>query len=343
MYNLCRICFLLLIEHLSFSQTPSNKLSRSEFFTEERPIKITISTDIRSLRKYSEKPAYQPAAVTVLLPDSSLIHEQIRLKRRGKFRNRECYLASLMLDFKNPSSPDLSPLKRLKWVGGCDDNSSSEQYLLKEFLVYKTYNILTEMSFRVRLAMATYQDTTGKVKPYTQYAFLIEDIGDLAKRNHCVEKKSGNYHTEWTNRNQMTLVAMFQYMIGNTDWSVPYYHNIKLIVPMEDTLSKPYAIPYDFDYCGFVNPPYAVPPEELGIHSVRQRLYRGFPRTIKEIDSTAAMFTAREPQITSTINGFDLLNKNSKKDVLGFLDEFFRTIKNNKYLESEFVDKARTR
>jgi hypothetical protein len=324
------------------SPAQTKKINRNDFFSNENPIEITLSTNIKSLRTASKNPSFQPAAITFRFPDSSMIHEQILVRRRGQYRNQNCYLASLSLNFKTPGSPLLSPLKKLKWVSGCNKSSDGETFLLKEYLVYKIYNLITPMSFRVRLLKATYRDTTGKVKPYSQYAFLIEDIDDLAKRNKCVEKKGIPFPTEMINRSQMTMVAMFEYMIGNTDWAIPAYHNIKLMVPKKDTLSKPYAIPYDFDYCGFVNPPYAVPPEHLGIHAVTERLYRGFPRNIEEQEAAAAVFNREEPQIIALVNQFDLLGKREKMEILDFLDAFFKVIKNKDEIKAELIDKART-
>ena len=59
--------------------------------------------------------------------------------------------------------------------------------------------------------------------------FYIEDFDVTSKRNACKEVKISKLHTENTDRKQMTMVAMFEYMIGNTDWSVYANHNIKLM------------------------------------------------------------------------------------------------------------------
>ena len=184
----------------------------------------------------------------------------------------------MKFDFRNPGSSQLSSLKKLKLVCGCDRGIESEALILKEYLVYKIYNLLTDMSFRVRLLRINYQDTRNKLKPYSQYAFLIEDVDEMARRNKCYEVEKLSFRSDGTSQEQMTLVAIFQYMIGNTDWAIPNYHNIKLMRPVTDSFSMPYTIPYDFDFCGLVNANYATPPEELGISSVRERAYRGYTK-----------------------------------------------------------------
>ena len=66
---------------------------------------------------------------------------------------------------------------------------------------------------------------------------------------------------------------MFQYMIGNTDFSTAYQQTNKLYI---DKLII--SLPYDFDMSGFINPSYAVVNETLNIANIQQRKYRGFKR-----------------------------------------------------------------
>lgn len=341
MRKLYIVIFLLVLQHqVIFSQ--SSPVNRQMFFLDDKPIDVTLTTDIRKLRNDKNKPVYLPANISMKFSDTAVIAEEIRVEPRGIYRKNHCDIASLMLNFKNPSSPLLSPLKKLKLVGGCREGADYDELLLKEYLVYKIQSLLSNMSFRVRLMHVTYNDSRQKVKSYTQYAFLMEDIKDLADRNNCVEKKDTTFYTEATNRKQMTFVNLFQYMIGNTDWSVFKCHNIKLIVSKNDTLSKPYAVPYDFDYCGLVNAVYAIPNEELGIESVRERLYRGFPRTFDELEEAINIFEEKKESILFYINHFDLCTAKCRKNIVEYVNEFYNTIGNKKEVESIFITNART-
>jgi hypothetical protein len=246
-----------------------------------------------------------------------------------------------MLNFKNPSSPLLSPLKKLKLVGGCRDGSSYDDLLLKEYLIYKIQNLLSNMSFRVRLLHITYIDNKEKVKPITMYAFLMEDMDDLTERNNCKELKNKNFSTEATNREQMTFVNLFQYMIGNTDWSIPSLHNMKLMMPKNDSIARPYAIPYDYDYCGLVDASYAVPAEALGIESVRTRLYRGFPRGYDELVQAIAVFNEKKERILYYIDHFELCNEKSRRLMHNYMNDFYETINNKSKIETVFIRNAR--
>ena len=336
----CLILLLILQQQFTFGQ--SAPIDRNLFFLDDNLIEVSLTTDIKNLRSTKKVPTWQPANIVMKFNDSSVVSEQIKLQTRGVFRKSYCDIASLLLDFKTPASPKLSKLKKLKLVGGCTKGAANEELLLKEYLVYKMYNQISTMSFRVRLLHVNYIDSRKKVSSYSQYAFLIEDLGDVAARNNCKEMKEKKFATESTNRLHITLVCLFQYMIGNTDFSVPNYHNVKLMVPKNDTLAGPYTIPYDLDYAGIVNAPYAVPREELGIATVRDRLYRGFGRTMEEIEPLTDKFKEKKEAIYYTIKNFSLLPENEKKDMINYIDGFYSMLNNKRLIKQTFIDGART-
>jgi hypothetical protein len=319
------IALILLLQYTTYCQMAP--VNRQQFFLDENIIEATITTDIRHLRTEKKVPVWQPATILMKFSDTAVISEEIRLQPRGEFRKMNCDMASLMLDFKNPGSPKLSPLKKLKLVGGCHSTLADEEFLLKEYIVYKIYNMITNMSFRTRLMHITYKDSRGKMKPYLQYGFLIEDMKDLCTRNNCVDVDKKKFNPS-TNRENTTLVCIFEYMIGNTDWSLPNFHNIKMMVPKTDTLGPSYLVPYDFDYTGFVNAGYAVPQEQFGITSLRERVYRGSPRRIEEVQETLNIFKEKKERILYYINEFPLLGARIKKDLVNYLQEFYTTIEN---------------
>ncbi|HWC54888.1 MAG TPA: hypothetical protein VG676_14980 [Chitinophagaceae bacterium] len=324
----------------TFSQTA--RIDSVKLFTDVKPIEMTLNTDYRKLLADKMKMAVQPATVTFVFPDSSTYTGSVDINARGITRKESCTVPPIMLDFKNSSTDAMRSLHKLKMVCGCTNGSGDEQLALKEFLTYKIYNLLTEMSFRVRLVHVTYVDSKGKAKTYSQYGFLIEDVDVLAKRNKAKETEGIAFGTESTRRDQMTLVALFQYMIGNTDWSVPNYHNIKLITLKEDPNSLPYVIPYDFDYAGLVNAYYAVPAEELQLTSVTERAYRGFARSMEELEETIKLFNDQKENITNLIMNFEPLSSRSKKEMMEYIEQFYKIINNKKSVETEFIKNART-
>ncbi len=326
------IIFTLLLQYATYCQTSA--VNRQQFFLDDRVIETTLSTEIKKLRSDKKVPAWQPANIVMRFSDTAVISEEIRVQPRGQFRKAACDIASLMLNFKNPGSPKLSPLKKLKLVGGCHSNMADEELLLKEYLVYKIYNFITNMSFRVRLLHITYKDSKNKMRAYTQYAFLIEDMKDLCERNNCVEVKKKGITTSGTNRQQTTIACMFQYMVGNTDWAVSNYHNIKLMAPKTDTFAAPYIVAYDFDYTGVVDAKYAVPDEQLGTTSVTERVYRGPPRNQAEVQQAAELFKEKKEQIMYYINNFSLLGAKIKRTIVDYLDKFYEIINSKNMLRN---------
>lgn len=333
------ILFLLLLN--TFVAAAQPPISKVQFFQEDKLVIVDLSTDLKTLVSQKKTETWQPANITFHFPDSSVIKEDIKLTARGEFRRTECFVPSIKLNFKNASSPKLAKLGKLKLVVGCGTRTNDEKLILKEFLVYKMYNLLTDMSFRVRLLRINYDDTRDKIKSYSQYGFLIEDVDQMAKRNKCKEVDKPSFNTEKTDRQQMTLLALFQYMVGNTDWAVPNYHNIKLMRIATDSISFPYAVPYDFDFAGAVDAPYAIPDENLKIATVKQRVYRGFPRTMDELESTLDIFRKKSEAIKKLVLNFDLLPKKDREQMLDYLDEFYETIDSKSVVRRVFIDDAR--
>jgi len=337
------VIFLLCVIGLAKVADAQPLVDKRAFFNDTSVIQATLNANFGKLlrQKYKEGTIF-PATFSCKLGDSMAINDQMAVEVRGHFRRDYCYLPPLKLQFNAVPGATLSPLKGLKLVSACRPVGMYEQYLLKEYLIYKLYNLITDKSFRVRLLNLSYQDSSGSKKTITEPAFLLEDAKDLAKRNDCKEWKKAKLPTESTDRRQMTIVAIFEYMIGNTDWSVSNDHNIKLIVSKNDTLSNPYVVPYDFDFSGLVSTNYSVPNEQLNIETVQQRLYRGFPRTMDEINGVLNIFRDKKADMYAAIKNFNLLAQYSKKEMTDYLDGFFDMINDPRQVKEVFVTDART-
>lgn len=320
----------------------AQRIDSLRFFKEEEVIQMTLTTDIKGLQSQKGNDVFQPGTVSLRFPDSTVVEEAVNVGARGNFRRGYCRIPPIMIDFRQDAASKLSSLGKLKLVIGCGAKEDDEQLLLKEYLIYKMYNMLEDKSFRVRLLSTTYLDSRNRIKSFTQYSFLIEDDADMARRNSCKKKDHPPTLSESTNRELMTKVAIFQYMIGNTDWSVPNTHNIKLIFDRKNNEMLPYVVPYDFDYCGLVNASYAVPSEVIGTEKITERVYRGFPRTMEELQETLKLFRDKKAALYALINDFTLLTERSRKTVISYLDDFYKIINNENAVQNEFINKART-
>jgi hypothetical protein len=338
-----KIISLLLIATVFYLPLSAQRVDKVKFFEEESTVNATLEMDLKDLLAKKAPDRFLPATLSFTMKDGKTVTEKIEASVRGNFRRETCYMPGLKLNFRKDSTSSLYKFKELKLSNGCNTGDESGQLVVKEFLAYKIYNQLTDMSLRVRFMNVSFKDVSGKKKPYTQYAFLIEDVDDMAKRNNMVEIEGTAYNTEQTNRDQMTIVTLFEYLIANTDWSVPSYHNIKLIGPKDDKSVRPYAVAYDFDICGLVDPPYATIDEQLQeqISSVRERLNRGFPRAMDELKIAVKLFNDRKEKIMGLIKNNEYLSSKEKSKVADYVEDFYKTINNDKDLQRIFVEGGR--
>ncbi len=279
---------------------------------------------------------YHKATLTYKDTAGSEVAIELKVMARGSHRRDPsiCRFPPIMLNFsrKTAQSNVFGHANKLKLVTHC----LGDDYVLREYLAYKVYNIITGESFRVRLCRVEYVDVNGKRKTERKYAFLIEDDNEMARRNKgTIVPKEKWVGMESTDTRAMARVAFFQYMIGNTDWSVSYRHNIKLI--SRDSLKAPTPVPYDFDYSGIVAPPYAVPPPELGITSVRQRLFRGYPYSDEIYSEVIRAFNKHKAEVYKLYLNCEPLDNNYRRQALGFFDNFYETVNDQKDFNTKIV------
>ena len=312
----------------------------TDFFESDEILKLVLAADLKTLKwDIGDNPGYHPATISYMSPDNIPISIEVKVKTRGNFRKKRlnCNFPPLKLNLpkKNSINTIFAGQDKLKMVIHCQDKRKIyEQYLLQEYLIYKIYNLFTEMSFRVRLALITYVDTKGKYKPITKYAFFIEDEDTMAVRNGCRITKIKNLPQTKTNQQKMTLFYVFQYFIGNTDWSVSALHNVKLI-QLDNFYGPPIAVPYDFDFSGVINPHYALPDPILPISSITERLFRSC-RTSKELASIFAHFIEYKDEIYALYKNLSPLEEKYINKALKYYDKFYEIINNPKAVKKKF-------
>jgi hypothetical protein len=313
-------------------------LSDFGLFTNENIIELDLRFDITHYTRNKPKEEYMKAILTYHINDKDSINREIRLKSRGEFRNGYCSFPPVVVNFKKSDfqKNDLKEIEKMKMVTHC--MSGNEENLLKEFLIYKLYNVLTDSSFRVRLVKIRYINTYKKSKPIISYSFFIEPMSVLAKRINCMPVEALSLTQKNIQPKFMDRTAIFNYMIGNTDWSVPNQHNIKVLtIPGSPTPELGLSIPYDFDYSGMVNAHYAVPAEGLKISSVRDRIFLGLCRDRDYYTGAIREFAAKKEEFYKVIREFPYLKERTKKDMLKYLDEFYYGFNKQNSIVSDFL------
>jgi hypothetical protein len=202
-----------------------------------------------------------------------------------------------------------------------------------EWLVYKLYNLITPRSFKARLTRVTLDDNRSS-RNKSFYGILLEEEDQMAKRNNEISV-SWKIKPQSTQQEDFLTMAMFEYMIGNTDWSVQYLQNIKLIAP--DSTTIPSTVAYDFDHAGIVDAPYAHPAEELRMTSIQERRYRGYcMHDLQKFDPVIALYNKLKPEIYGLYTNCTLLDARYVKSTIQFLDDFYKTINDPSTFKKEF-------
>jgi hypothetical protein len=157
----------------------------------------------------------------------------------------------------------------------------------------------------------------------------------MAERNHADLVSTPNLTLKHMNSEDMLRFAVFNYMIGNTDWAVPDLHNIVVLKSLDKLSDKAIPVPYDFDYTGFVNPLYAVPFESYPLESVRERYYTGRCFGDAELEPVIEEFEGLMEQLIGTLNEFEYLSRGYKKQQKDYLNSFFELCKDQEILLSD--------
>lgn len=267
----------------------------------------------------------------------------VNVRIRGKSRLRMCKFPPLRLSFE-PNGATQTPFTgqdKLKLVTNCGNNQNGEKNLLEEYLAYRIFGLLTEVSYRVRLLHVRYLDTDGHADPDTlvSYGFVIEPTEQLAAREGLGQLKIPGVHLSKLNAEHTALVYVFQYMIGNTDWSFVTAegeenccHNGNLV----GTDQGMYYVPYDFDLSGIVNAPYAKPDPSLRLRSVRSRRYRGFCTDTDIVQAALRRVTSQREDIYNLVLSTPGLDEEDTKEAIDYLQGFFDKAANEDKLIKSF-------
>lgn len=308
-----------------------------KLFESDEPLEITLEFDQKHFLEKTAKTETFDGTFKVRFSETDSMDRKITLKYRGESRYERCGYPPLEINFKKPVylDSDSGGIKKIKLVHQCQRGSVHEEYIKREYLVYKLYNVLTDTSFRVRLLKINYIDSKGVKKPVTSFGFFIEPKSLLAQRTNNVVIKSTNLTQRDMIPAAIDRIAIFNYMVSNWDWSVPGQHNVDILKSMAfDGSGLGMPVPFDFDLTGVVNADYAIPPPEMGVESNRIRVFSGICRSREVYQKELMMFLSRKDEFYSLINNYPYLGNASKKDIINFLDQFFVQLEKPRSLDS---------
>lgn len=303
----------------------------SPLFSGDEPLTLALSADFSALRGDRDGDAPErPAALVWYRAEDDSVALDVRLRTRGNFRldPANCSFPPLRVNFKTGAAVGtvFEGQDKLKLVVPCRPGLSRyEQYLLREYLLYRVYAAVTDLSFRVRLARITFRDRSGGDDPFTRFAFFIESDEAMAARvrGRLLDIPEGKIiRTEMLHPDRATRVAFFEYLIGNTDWADAEIHNVASLL-MDGRVTP---VPYDFDFSGAVEAPYAAPAPGTPIVTVRQRYYRGWCWPGQHVGAILEPYRAARPRIEALYRDFPYLEDRARRETLAYFTQFFEII-----------------
>jgi len=300
-----------------------------DLFIKEEPLNLTLKFDIKEFRKTRRKEKYHPAELTCHVTDSFEVNHEVRVKARGKFRRDYCTMPPFWLNIRHAGieaaleDPALRDVVKFKIVTRCKPMGTHEHLVLREYLVYQLYNLLSDYSFNTRLVRIKYIDTGRKNRESEDWGFIIEPKNKMAERNNAMIVESERLSLRTVNKEIMDKVAFFSYMVAQGDFSVTGQHNLKILALKEYGPTGFIPVPYDFDYCGLVNAEYAIPGENLGIEHVRERYYLGACRDEQSYQKAIDWLATYQDEMVELIMDFEYLPEKERLDMVDYLGSYF--------------------
>jgi hypothetical protein len=315
------LLFLLLglAVHLRAQQAPTSVF---DFLTatDNAPVELAINLD--SLQKYRKTITYLNAELKG--GDGLGTEFKVEVRSRGKYRRKRCELPPLKLKFKKSAlrKHDLDTLNEIKLVIPCSDDPTSEEQVLREYTAYRIYETLTPYHVRARLIELKMVNTGAKGGTRTMTAMLVEHDEQVAKRLGGTIIQEWGIKAEQMHTDEAALMLCFEYLIGNTDFDITAFRNNYQFVPNGDT--KIITIPFDFDFSGLVNAPYASPNSETPLKNVRDRCLMKSDLPAESHQKALQTVRQHQTEIMALCQNKGLRKKTSA-EMTAYLDHFFQS------------------
>lgn len=316
-------------------------------FESEAPLAVTLQAPWSDVLKRAKQPVRHAAVLGYADARGKAHRIATTVETRGLTRLRVCRFPPLRIRFAKGAAAgsDFAGQDALKMVTHCDTPQAFSQYYVQELLAYRIYNRVTERSFRVRALDATYQDPDGGNFAGPRFAFVVEDVGDMARRNGLERDRKARFAPADYDSLALSRFMLFQYLIGNTDWDVTTgpqsdecCHNVRVIGADGQ---KRIPVPYDFDSAGMVATNYSAPAASLPIKDVRQRLYRGLCSHNDTLEAARQEFLGHRQAFLALVQAEARLNSSRKRALTGYFEDFYATLGDDAKFASEISGKCR--
>lgn len=305
----------------------------AESFGQDKKKSLFETSDILEIEIYFDIPGFLnsrieeyklPAQIAYFDSDSAKHELDAKIRVRGNFRKRaeNCEFPPYSLYFisEKTSNTIFANQSKIKFVSHCNDGLS----VLEEYLIYKSYAILTDNAYKVRLANVNYVDLSGDIMAFNEFAFFLENTKKMGERLNGKIVKPDTIYVEELDELSIAQINLFNYMIGNTDWDLSLKKNFKYVAK-NDLRSVP--IPYDFDLAEVINTYYPTHESIFGKESAKRRTFKCLDIDKKVFFEAISAFKAKKGEIYDLYLQFPYLSNSRKVEILNYYEEFFDKLK----------------
>ncbi|MEJ2385398.1 MAG: hypothetical protein P8Y54_13580 [Xanthomonadales bacterium] len=314
-------------------------------FHSQDTLNVEITAPLSTLVRERSETDYLSGVFSYKDADGTPVTLDVRVRARGNFRYRNCELPPLTLNFRKSQVKGtlFDQQDKLKMVVHCNITRRYEQSVLREYLAYRLLNSVTERSFRVRLLNVVWVDSDERRGSMVRSAFLIEHKDRLGARIGLAEQDIASAELEAIEPDHLNLLSLYQYLIGNVDFSPiagsngECCHNYLMFGSSTDALVP---VPYDFDFAGFVNAPNAVPDTERGVERLGQRVYRGYCANNDSVANSVSAFQRVRETLYAQVADQEELEPSVRQNIAEYMDEFYAVIDDPGSVKREIIDKC---
>ena len=313
--------------------------NRALFF-DQKPLKIGLNYSNNNLNKNTNDSTLMKTKL-FFIQENKNKEIDVLLRARGNFRRKHCYFTPVKIKIKkkDASNTIFSDNRTLKLVLPCKNERDKNDNILKEFIAYKIYEIISPFYFKTRRLEINYTDQKRKnQKNFNLIGFFIEDDDKVAKRfeGKIVERKISPLAMDDF---ISVKLSFFNFLIGNTDFSSAHQHNGKLLFYEKKII----PIPYDFDLTGWVKPKYGLGITNRLGYSFEDRNYIGFKRGKSLYSKVRNHYLSLKEKIFKTVKLYqsEFEYKNSYNLMMNYLKEFYEILEDDKLYNNFIVSEAK--
>ena len=345
-WTLSVVAWFLMISTAFAADVSSKEMGAPDpLFQSHEILDVRITAPLSTLMSKRPIDEELPGTLQFVNAAGEPVELDIKLRTRGKFRREKdiCRFPPIRINFVKSQTKGTVFHKqdKVKLVTHCQNSSKYADALLREYVAYRILNVLTDISFQVRLLRITYVNSEKSNRDDVHYGFIIEHKDRLAKRigKSVLDIPSTNARSldpEYAN-----TISMYQYLIGNTDFSSirsvkgeMCCHNHVLFGNEGEAV---WSVPYDFDQAGLVEAPHAGPNPRFKLRDVRQRLYRGRCIHNDYINASIARYQDRREEVMRVVGELEIARDRSIKSMRRYIDKFYKTLASERRVNSLFI------